>query len=478
MKEKEYKIVKVPLPEKERYVDYPIRFPRMPRLYLELFENKAKIKQNLVNKEYVPKENDDVNIQEKIYGKNNVMLGGYSNRLKENEEIQEKYEDRKRDREKEKREKDLRSSETRSEDTGKDSEKHSKDSETHSKDQTKSETHSKDTETRSGDRSKKSETETQKEKSQDTDSESEEDELAARLKELLSEDSTSSRSRKESYSSSHSQSRSPYLRHDKYSRDSKEPVSVSSKYTNYGRFKDFMQKQNTERKEAPALSELEAQGKYHHKPEMRDVTVMSSSEYGEEDKKRELLFKFEVLRKAYPLLANIIPDHFTIHSSLDEMQRTYENTLKRLSLDSNVGSYKQYLIVGFGFTEYILGNYLNFDMQGFTQQQILQMHTYDTLLVELGEKSYVPGGSKWPVELRLLTTILWNAGVFIIGKMIMRSTGGNIFSAINSAVAPPSAASQSGSQKPKRKMKGPDPIYDDIPDVKDVQNQEDKKQEQ
>ena len=118
--------------------------------------------------------------------------------------------------------------------------------------------------------------------------------------------------------------------------------------------------------------------------------------------------------------------------------------------------------------EFIFGNFLGFDMQGFTQQQIVSMNSYEKLLIELGEKSYVPSGSKWPVELRLLFMIIMNAAFFLISKMIMKKTGANLIGMMNNMGNSNDSNipnSSTNSQTKKRKMKGPDIDLQDIPNL-------------
>ena len=181
----------------------------------------------------------------------------------------------------------------------------------------------------------------------------------------------------------------------------------------------------------------------------------------EEDLKREMLFKFDMLRRAY---RNTHIPEYTIHSDYKTMARAYDSAVRQVNVDTNIENYKSYLITGFYITEFALGHWLKFDMQDFTKQQIMQMNKYEHLLIELGEKNYVPEGSKWPVEVRLLFAIIINAAIFIITKMVMKKIG----SGLSFLTSPPAPASNTqappnSTEPPRRRMRGPDPSM--LPDL-------------
>jgi len=179
-------------------------------------------------------------------------------------------------------------------------------------------------------------------------------------------------------------------------------------------------------------------------------TPGESDEERELREKSELLFKFMVLKKQYQ---NIEIPEFTEYSDLGNMKRVYDQIIRRVSLDSSVDNYRQYLSSGFYILEWVATNFLGIDLSGYSAQQTSMMNKYETLLVELGEKNYSVKGSRFPVEVRLVFYIIFNAGLFYIQKMIFSNNpDSNIFSSMFGGGAP---SKPPQSRPKKQRMRGP-----------------------
>lgn len=439
------KIKAIKVPNDVKHVDRPQVFPRLPRLYLELLENKTKIKQDLINKEhkitsksvvpnlqFIDNDNDknDNDKKENFESRLDKIFNNEDNNSikdidSDDENDKKSVDDFKFNDKKYKDDDSVNNEKEDDNDSLKD--KDSDNDSYNDKDSYKDD--DKDDDDKDDDKEDKY---IEEDRNSNKDDNSSDGNLSVRLNEILGDDKSVA-STVESYKK----------RKDKYSRQRNYNIKSVSK---------------EDEQIPPSLAELEAKGGYKRKRELRDINQVSYNEQEEEDLKREIMFKFEILKKKYPTV--LIPE-FSIHSDYNNMKKTYDDLVRKVSLDSTVESYKTYLIGGFMACEFILGNFLKFDMQGFTQQQILSMNSYERLLIEIGEKSYVPTGSKWPVEIRLLFMIIMNAAFFIISKMIMKKTGANLMGMINSMNVADPPISQN---KPKKKMRGPDIDINNLPE--------------
>jgi len=439
MKMQKSKINVIKVPNNNVKSTKSAEFPRMPRMYLELIENKDKIKPSLVNKEYDPDEVETVisTIYEDDPNKNKDNDSD-DEHSRENENVEE-YDNVQNNSENE----ELADSDDDEEESEKESDKETEENDSDEKEDEEEENNdAQDIE------SEENESEDNKSYSQENDTE-----MDHNLKNLK---------RKDFFENAQEESDNDDLISENLSLSSKN----SSKKYQLSNEENLKKNATRERlkeilKEPPKLSDLEKRGEVKTKKIIPNIENIALEE--EDELKRELLYKFELLKKSYKNID--IPD-FTMHSDYKNMNKTYENTLRRVSLDSNVENYKNYLIAGFMILEYVLGFWLKFDMAGFTQQQMLNINQYERLLIELGEKSYVPDDKKWPVELRLLGMIIMNAVIFIIAKIILNKTGTSLFGFMNSQMP-----SSENKMKTKRKMKGPNIDISSIPNMEEISSE-------
>jgi Family of unknown function (DUF5767) len=182
----------------------------------------------------------------------------------------------------------------------------------------------------------------------------------------------------------------------------------------------------------PTLEELRAREAGASSGGSSSRPVTTDDDEARRVRRQDAYYHYQVLKRMHP---NVDIPEFTIWSDPDVMEPQYDMMFKKLSLDASIDSWKRYMIGALMIFEIGLGK-LNFDMEGFAHQQIIAMPTYDALIVELAEKSYVPKGSRWPVELRLLAMVFANSALFIGTKIIAKRTGTNLLGTINRMTNP------------------------------------------
>lgn len=142
----------------------------------------------------------------------------------------------------------------------------------------------------------------------------------------------------------------------------------------------------------PSLSEINS-GRPIDVNGVRNLSYITKTEEEETTKKRDLLHKFQRLRRVYP--GAKIPD-FSEHTDLKLMEREYDFIVKDLEIAQFTEQWKMYLTMAFKGLEWFLTNYMEFDdIQGFAQDQATKIHKYESILAEIGEKNYISDNKKW-----------------------------------------------------------------------------------
>jgi hypothetical protein len=136
----------------------------------------------------------------------------------------------------------------------------------------------------------------------------------------------------------------------------------------------------------------------------------------------EFNVKLGILRRSFQ---NYGFSDFNPNASLDAIHDVYAGYVKQVVVSLNCSQYKTYLVIMFLALEAFGTKVLRLDMTGYTRSQLQMMNRYDSILIELGEKYYVSGGSSWPVEMRLLFMGLTSAVTFIVVKYLSNYLGGN-----------------------------------------------------
>jgi hypothetical protein len=358
-----FKIIKKP--RSSPLADIPISFPKLENLHLELLEIKDKLKKGLPP---VPKSKPQINFKKEA----KATESGTAKKI-----IPEQKSDKKSSELKEKsRKEEKREIEESKKDKSSKHDKEDKSSKHEKKD--KSSKHEKDKSSKKDKHDKKEKSsKDKKKKSKHKDSSSDEESIVQELGEDEEKDET------EEVSSS------------------EEEIVNSS--------------EDEDEEEDAVIDTAEV-----------DIYAGLTPEERLEMEKEEYIWKFRLLKKQFGKTATIPIPEYNEHSDLNIMKKTYERTIKELYLDDAVETYRTYLLGGWIVMEYVCTQFLEIDLEGFTLQQIKMMYKYDRMLIELGEKSYTRWGMNLPVEIRLIGMILFQAGIFYLGKILADKFGHSV----------------------------------------------------
>jgi len=130
--------------------------------------------------------------------------------------------------------------------------------------------------------------------------------------------------------------------------------------------------------------------------------------------------KFQNLKLNYPEHGIEYPEG----KSLNKIHDTYHSIIKSIYVNMNLGQLQLGYIIVLMAIEFVCVKAFNVPLAGFTKMELKRMHRYNQLMVELGENLYSVGSGSWPIEWRILGTLVMNIVIFVALKFLAGYVGG------------------------------------------------------
>lgn len=159
----------------------------------------------------------------------------------------------------------------------------------------------------------------------------------------------------------------------------------------------------------------EASGESSRSERIKD-RIRSKSYANESERKQELLFLFDKLEKR----GIKIPQKFTMRSSVEEMEKSYERLKNERDLQNSI-KFQRRVLMGVVSTLEFVNHSINpcdIDLDGWSESVMENYSEYDDIFEELYEK-YKNKGHISP-EVKLLMTLAGSAFYFHLSKMIIK----------------------------------------------------------
>ena len=135
----------------------------------------------------------------------------------------------------------------------------------------------------------------------------------------------------------------------------------------------------------------------------------------EEELQDEYRALIKRLKRTYPYLDLDIP---ALGTSSKRLKRLYRNAVDEVGSAEGLEKYKILMAVGFALLE-VLGRKIGLPCDDYAELQMKQIHSYNAMLIEFGDRDYFGFARAWPVEARLVAMMLINMLFLIIGRLLL-----------------------------------------------------------